>query len=202
MKKKKLPYQGYDGVYLAEKWIEGENDIKSAKSLEQEILRLTQDYHLVYEKIDELKKIYDRYGDLFGDSDVEWLKGQLIKALTKEYGNRIKKEFAKRVDNARLYYTIFDYKMSKYHGTYEEYAESRAIDSLLEETRRYRYGGYMHVVIMNILTPKYRAARRQGIMEQRTNKVNQETNAQHEQKNTQAMIEELRRKFDIDCHNK
>lgn len=198
MLKEKLPYQGYDGIYLRNKWIEREKAISRAKSLQIDILKPTQNYHVIYEKIDELKSIYDRYGDLYGDSDVAWLKGQLIKTLTKEYGNRIKEEFARRVDNAKLYYTIYDYKSSKYHGTYEEYAESRAIESLLEETNRYRYGGYMHVVIMNILTPDYRAARRHGITEQRAAIAKQKKIAQRRQESTQAMIEEIRRKFDID----
>lgn len=200
MSKEKLPYQGYDGIYLRNKWLEREKAISRAKSLQSDILKPTQNYHVIYEKIDELKSIYDRYGDLYGDSDVEWLKGQLIKTLTKEYENRIKKEFAKRVDNAKLYYTIYDYKSSKYHGTYEEYAESRAIESLLEETSRYRYGGYMHVVIMNILTPEYRATKRHGITEQSAAIAKQKTIAQRKQERTQAMIEEIRRKFDIDYH--
>lgn len=205
MAKKKLPYQGNDGINLRNEWIKKEADKFKARNLQLDIIknRHSKEYAIVYDQIDELNNIYNCYSDLYGDIDIDWLKKQLIKTLIQEYENRIKVEFDKRIDNARAYYTIYDYKSSKYQGTYEQYVESRAIDDLLEETSKYRYGGYMHVVIMSILTPEYREIRRKEIMEQRARVAAIKSKAiePRAQESTQSIIERIRKNYGMDNRN-
>lgn len=200
MEKKKLPYQRYNGIYTRNRWIEQEKAKVRAKDLEDDIVKARHEkkYPVVYEKIDELKRIFDSYGNLFEDRDIVWLKNELIATLIQENESRIKKEFEKKVDNARLYYTIYDYKSSKYHGTYEQYVESRAIDSILEETSRYRYGGYMHVVIMRVLTPEYREKRRREIMQKRASARKQKGIEPWIREDTRSIIERVRKNFNLD----
>lgn len=205
MAKEKLPYQGNNGINLRNEWIKKEADKFKARNLQRDIIknRHSKKYAIVYDQIDELNNIYNRYSDLYGDIDIDWLKKQLIKTLIQEYENRIKVEFDKRIDNARAYYTIYDYKSSKYQGTYEQYVESRAIDDLLEETSKYRYGGYMHVVIMSILTPEYREIRRKEIMEQRAKAAAIKSKAiePRAQESTQSIIERIRKNYGMDNRN-
>ena len=81
----------------------------------------------------------------------EKVKSNLIRTLKDKYGASIITEYINRVQSNMIYKSNLEYKTSQYPGTFEDYCKMIAKEELISKYRNYRYGGFMHKVILDTI---------------------------------------------------
>lgn len=71
--------------------------------------------------------------------------------LERKYNDVIIDKYQKLYDEITRFGSEMEYKASQYPGSFEQYARAQAIKEIEDMYKQTRYGGYMHVIIMNIL---------------------------------------------------
>lgn len=101
-------------------------------------------------------------GPQYTDEDRSFVRGKLLQILTLQYKERIIRtyktkleQFRAQNDNGLVISRIaegYPKETGKTNAEYiEAYYKSKAIEEISSETRRVRYGGYMHTIIARVL---------------------------------------------------
>lgn len=108
-------------------------------------------YEYAFRIIDELRDRMKSPSSKYTEEECGILKSKLISVLKERYQKDILKEYTMKLQNSLTFGLITEYRSSGYPGSYEEYCKVAAKEELINQYRNYRYGGFMHVVIIDII---------------------------------------------------
>lgn len=135
-----------------------------------------RDFSKAYTAIEQLKPILNSRA-YYTDEQRDRLRKVAIYALEKELEPQIKKEYIEAMEFYKLNYRGTELKESPYPESIDRFASYKAKEQLMETYRTRRFGGYMHVVINNIIK-KYDSELAENIKTaERRNNINRRINA-------------------------
>ena len=124
-------------------------------NLQQAILKINsyvqnKDFRSAYNAIEKFKHILNSSGT-YTDEQRQIFIDFIINIVEKELGPQIEKEYKEIVEFYKKNYTKTELEKSPYPESVDKFVSSKAKEQLMERYKNRRFGGYMHVVINNII---------------------------------------------------
>ena len=109
-----------------------------------------KDFRSAYNAIEKFKHILNSSG-AYTDEQRQIFVDFIINIVEKELGPQIEKEYKEIVEFYKKNYTKTELEKSPYPESIDKFASSKAKEQLMEKYKNRRFGGYMHVVINNVI---------------------------------------------------
>lgn len=122
-------------------------------------------YRDAYDALDIMRQTVNS-SNAYSDKDRAFVMNKFIQVLTMEYKDTIIKLYVNKLEQYRNqmdHSLTYEYELSRYPGNFEDYIKMKVREEIGNETRKLRYGGYMHVIISNVISG-YEAQEKQKAM--------------------------------------